>query len=367
MTKIIQIIPYRRIIPDGVGDYGGHIATQWKAYNGTETLFIAVNAKDFDGVCADGHKTVYLADRTAACLTEALRSTWTTGDKIILHMSAFGYHNRALPFWLLSSLKKFQSEQAESVLLTIFHELYATSKKPWHSSFWISSLQKDIARRVYCLSDCALTPCEKYAQELRGFEPLKPNKIKTLPVFSTIGEPEKTPEFRTIADDSSAPALAIFGSRESRIKIYKHYGEVLREACNGLGIKEIVDIGASDERVPETLGGITVRQTGRLSEPDVRKELSRSQYGVLSYDASRLGKSTIFAAYAAHGLGVLCLDDSAVVFDGLENNFHLVTTTRQMIEAEVLALKTCGQNLKQWYDNHPLKRQIPLIESCFLN
>jgi hypothetical protein len=74
------------------------------------------------------------------------------------------------------------------LLVAIFHELYA-SGRPWQSAFWLSPLQKHIARSILNLSSLAITPTDLYRKRLSRFRKDSAIKITTMPVFSNVGEP----------------------------------------------------------------------------------------------------------------------------------------------------------------------------------
>ena len=359
MKRIIQIIPYRRLIPDGVGDYGSMIATEWKAQNGTETAFLATSPKDFEGECSDGHETHYLKAKSSEALIAGLEALINVSGEvcIILHMSAYGYQKRAVPFWLLKGISNFRQLHPEVFLLSIFHEISAHSWRPWRSSFYLSGLQKKIAKEILRLSDSVVTPCQSYARELAGFERRPETQIRALPVFSTVGT---TPN---IAQSETLSRLALFGGRAQRHKIFTEYLPALKHLCSEMRVEEIVNIGSKDERFPFVIGGIPVRQMGRLSADDVSQELSRCRYGVITYDATRLGKSTVMACMAAHGLNIVCFDKAIQASEGLENGQHIVITESELSEVQLASLGQAHKAMEHWYNPHCLPAQIPVFEA----
>ena len=69
-----------------------------------------------------------------------------------------------------------------------------------------------------------------------------------------------------------------------------------------MGIEEIVDIGARTGPVPSQVGDIRVTAMGHLVPRDASEVLRNARAGFIDYPSDYLGKSTVFAAYAAHGL-----------------------------------------------------------------
>lgn len=362
MKRIIQIIPYRRLIPDGVGDYGSMIATEWKAQNGTETVFLAATPKDFEGECPDGHETHYLEMKTPDTLVAKLESLITSGGdvSILLHVSAYGYQKRGLPYWLLRGIGMFRKKYSSITILSVFHELTVTPDLPFKRSFWLARLQKPVVKGFLGLSDVVITPCEDYAEDLCELDKEDKKSVTALPVFSTVGDGVN------LSREHKAVKLALFGGRWYRHNIFSTYYDSLLDTAERLGVSEIVDIGMKDARFPEKVGSIPVRSTGMLPADEVSRELSQCDYGVLSYTPLYIGKCTVFACFAAHSLGVICFDQGVEIREGLTNGEHLIISTGRLTNAQIHSLKASGTSLHNWYKHHSLQAQIPVFESLIV-
>ncbi|MBL4869951.1 MAG: hypothetical protein JKX72_03245, partial [Robiginitomaculum sp.] len=297
--KIIQIVPFRRTSPDGVGEYAVMLANALYKHDKTKTVFLSAAPMDEDGPCNDNWQTHYLSQHKASFLHAALETTYTKDTSIILHMSAYGYQKRGVPAWLIAGLKRFLKSHPSAKIISIFHELYAQSK-PTKTTFWVGQLQKRIARQALGLSCVALTPCQSYKDEL-AFWAAGRIPIIALPVFSNVGEPNTIPSCKK-------NHLVIFGGGNSRKNLYSKYKIELTDITQQLGINEIIDIGSPNPNIPQKIGACSIRSTGIISAQKVSLELSASKYAALDYDAARLGKSTIYAAYAAHALEIICFD-----------------------------------------------------------
>jgi hypothetical protein len=97
----------------------------------------------------------------------------------------------------------------------------------------------------------------------------------------------------------------VFGSAGVRRRAYERELPALRRAVTSLGATEIVDIGPG-AIAPPAIGGLAVRVLGPLPEDAVSAELLRARFGFVSYPPDFLDKSTIFAAYLAHGMLPVC-------------------------------------------------------------
>jgi hypothetical protein len=163
-------------------------------------------------------------------------------------------------------------------------------------NFWVSYPQKWIAEDLARLSDRCITTCEKYALELTNLSSGQHQDVQFLPVVSTVGEPESV---RLLVDRS--PQLVVFGLG-GRASAYQKFLPMVEEVCLQLEIPRIVDIGTPTGLDFPRLTKIPIVEMGRLPASDVGKILSESMFGWLSYNCNLLGKSSVYSAYAAHGL-----------------------------------------------------------------
>jgi hypothetical protein len=178
-------------------------------------------------------------------------------------------------------------------LVTVFHELFATGQ-PWQSSFWLSPFQRRLAARMCRTSDGAVTSLARYAARLRKWSPRA--TVTTLPVFSTLGETAQP-----LPPADRRPALVVLGSPGLRRRAYLTTESELRAACAALAVEEIVDIGHGPV-APDSVGSVPVRKMGFVDSEAVAKLLATCRAGFICYPAEFLGKSTVFAAYCAHGM-----------------------------------------------------------------
>ena len=124
----------------------------------------------------------------------------------------------------------------------------------------------------------------------------------------------------------------------------------LAGVLNDLGVKEIVDIGAG-AGFPDRLHGISVRHKGELGTRELEKELSRATFGDLSYPANCLAKSSILAAYCAHGTIPVIAKPFVHEFDGLRDG-EQVLSRRTAHDATSSGLESCSISAWEWYAGH---------------
>lgn len=223
----------------------------------------------------------------------SLAAPAATADSLLLHYVGYGFAPRGAPWKLVEAICNWRGDDHGRRLVTFFHEVYAFGP-PWSSSFWLSPLQRHLARRLSRASDASVTSNEPFAAVLRRWVP--PESVQVLPVFSTIGEPGALPPW-----GDRAPRMIVFGSPGVRERAYRRVSEQLSRTVAALRVEEILDIGAPAE-VPEAISGIPVRALGHRPPAEVGGLLTESRCGFVAYPPHLLGKSSVFAAYEAHGL-----------------------------------------------------------------
>lgn len=299
--KIIQIVPHRRLAPDGVGDYAVQLAKRLKA-RGLETIFVAGNLTEQPAT--DGWPTIYVPEQTATGLLKALKQAAAGTDPhvVLFHIVGYGYAKRGVPFWLLQGWKAWQAQNRKERAIGIFHELYGSGPVTT-SSFWLSPLQKFITRSLWLTLEAAVTTTPSYVADLARWRPVAKSRIVEMPVPSNVGEPEKIPGI-----EARAKRAAVFGRPGMEAPLYGQFLKQVEGTLAALDIEELIDIGVRYRPPPPSIGTIPVRALGHLSAERVSEEFLNCRVGLLAYDCARLGKSTIFSGYAAHGVVPICFD-----------------------------------------------------------
>jgi hypothetical protein len=227
----------------------------------------------------------------------------------------------------------------------MFHELYA-SGPIWRSSFWTSPLQRWIAKSLASLSNHCFTNLTVNTRTLQRLTARGENDFTVLPVFSNVGEPEQLPDW-----DDRKPRMIVFGSAPQRRRVYLEHRTDLEKACQVLELDEIVDIGAPLD-IPQL--SVRVSQRGILPATEVSREMLAARTGFFAYPTAYLGKSGIFAAYAAHGLVPVTFKANQMKNeDGLQVDEHYFFANN---------LNGCsagknGDNSYRWHQKHGTKEQ----------
>lgn len=269
-------------------------------------------------------------------------------DSVVLQLSGYGFDKRGAPLWLL---KEIEGRRRHIKSFGVFfHELYAFGP-PWSSSFWLSPVQRHIARRLAEMSDFWMTSRYGSAQWLERFAGDKPHAV--LPVFSTIGEPDDLAQARL-------PRVIVFGSPGLRQLTYQAAGDKLFTWAKQAAL-EIHDIGApvADQQLLATLRSNGVALHGHLLDREIRHAMASAMLGLLAYPVEYAAKSSVFAAYAAHGLCPVLISKNYVPADGLVVNDHYLPGVPD--NSVIFDAASVGQRAWEWYQPHNILSHVDAI------
>jgi len=353
--RLIQIVPQVPRQIEGVGAYALRLAGALRTEFGIGSSFLVGDATWDQGPSPSVDKLDGVSARSSEALVAGLegllRGDNGKGAAVLLHYVGYGYQKRGCPGWLLRGLTRWRRKGRRIPLVTVFHELYAFGP-PWRSSFWLSPIQQVIARVVLRLSDAAITSTGMYAARLRQWSSGQGREILRVPVFSSVGEPEY------VSDAAERlPVMVVFGTPARRARLYRRAAGSILIACRRLGLTELWDIGVPTE-TPWLGDGIKVVRMGQLPAEAVSRLLSMARVGFIDLQPASLGKSTVFAAYCAHGLMPVNGWPGSSLSDKLEDGYNLWAADRVGDGGIDLARIThIGRAARAWYGEHALSRQ----------
>lgn len=314
---VVQIVPELPPTIGGVTGYAEALAGALAAQAGVESRFVSP-------------------------VSGGLERELAGAGTLLLHYANYGYERRGCPAELVAGLEAWKGGGAGRRLVTVFHEVYA-SGPPWRSSFWLSPRQRRLASRLATSSDALLTTLGLYAGLLARLAPGV--RVTVAPVFSTVGEPA--------GDEvgTRPPVMAVFGGAGARGRAYGEALPELAAACRALAVEEILDIGPNigpDADAPALVAGLPVRRLGTLPAAEVSRQLLAARAGFLAYPPGFLAKSTIFAAYCAHGLAPVC------AWKGRGGG----TAEAPLWRAAGPGVEEVAAAARGWYRGHALARQV---------
>jgi hypothetical protein len=357
---IIQIVPKLPPAINGLGDYALNLARQLRQDFDIQTYFI-VGDPDWNGLEEiEGFSVNKVENQSAKQLLSLLEQK--SSETVLLHYSGYGYAQRGCPSWLIEGLKQWRNAINSRKLITMFHEIYAHSNKPWHSSFWLSSLQRKLAIELVINSDRLITNRQENAKILSKITKVRLEKIKVLPVFSNIGEPQKLIPF-----SQRKKHLVIFGHPNSKLQIYQNHLKHLENLVNILSIDKIYDIGTFSGFNFNVINNLQVIETGVLNVNDISQIFANSIAGFIAFPPLEyLAKSTIFASYCAYGLLPVVPFYNCKKIDGLEANQNYLAYQNPLKEISCEKAELIANNAYQWYQDHNISKQTKIFAS-YLN
>jgi hypothetical protein len=284
--------------------------------------------------------------QSAAILANTIRELTDATDGrtvVLLEYSGYGYAKRGAPVWLARGLQQV-CEGNGVPLLTMFHEISASSWKPWTSTFWLSPLQSWVARRIAHCSVGLMTTHPTGAETLRQFVDAN-TPVNVCPVFSNVGEPEERPTF-----EARAPQAVIFGGSRTKTALYDTHRGATLTVLENWGIDTVIDVGPSDAVVPDALS-TKVDSRGLQPAHTISNLLLDARIGLLHYPAAYATKSGILAAYMAHGVVPVLVAPKP--FGGrLEAGTHFAVSGMPSAKGKGIA-----QAAATWYDRHAHSRR----------
>jgi len=349
--KILQIVPQLPPSINGLGDYAFNLANQLLLQSNVNTTFLVCDPK-WEGTDSINEFKIKKLQKTEI---STLLNEINQFQLILLHFVGYAYAKRGCPKWLVDGIKKWKSTNSKNKLITMFHEVYATSYFPWQSSFWLSYFQKELAKKLFILSDKSVTSNIEYANMLDSQDSFINEKIKILPVFSNVGESGE----KNLLEQRNKQ-MVIFGGRKNRENTYLNSKNTLKEICKELNLNKVLDIGPELKIKNFTIPNIEISSLGVLSSNEISQTLSSSVVGCLHYDPRYLERSGIFAAYCAHGLLTfnsfrLSRHNSNRVIDSLYISFDKINDLNYD-KAQFIA-----NNANNWYNKHDLNKSAEIF------
>jgi hypothetical protein len=328
MVRVLQITPEAAGVGGGVRATARAIATELAGAAGIESTFVSGGE-----LLASGR----LPERPEHA-------------RVVLHYVGYGYARRGCPWELVSGVERWRRGGSLRRLVTVFHELYA-SGPPWTSAFWLEPVQRRLGRRLARASDALWTSSRLYRGILKRWS--GSDRVVCFPVPSAVGEPREV-----LAPGERTPRMVVFGTPGLRERAYRDHWTALVAACGALGVQEVLDVGAPAQ-VPPRVGGVAVESTGPLPDAEVSRLLSGALAGFLVYPPDLLEKSSVFAAYAAHGVVPVCAWHEPRP-GALEAGRHFLPAGGSAAGADAAA-GAIASRAHAWYREHGVARQAAAL------
>lgn len=342
MTHILQIVP--RIFPDvdGVGDYALQLAHQ--LYNQHHILsdFLVFRPNPRLQPQVDRFVVHRLDNHTVQGLLDRVPKDVST---IWLQYSNYPYLRGKLdtPMWLVDALTVLK--QGGLKIIVMFHELPTLSYRQFRCPNFV---QRRVSRGLAQAADVVVTNNTAFQQTLAQWTE---TPINCVPNFSTVGE---LATVKPLAHRQRA--LVVFGSSD-RTRVYRNNTQTLNRICQTLNIETLYDVGHPIDWDHQGLN-VNVVRTGFWSATKVSNLLSETLAGMFNYQRfpRNLAKSTVYAAYCAHGLVPICNGHGLNPQDDIVANHHYLTTSMLSELAQPSSLQAIADNAHVHYQTRTLEQ-----------
>lgn len=351
-AKLVHIAPELPPKVGGVADYTAILSRRLvEVSDGTvEPILVHAGNQEADAIEVE----FPVVDLSGRCSVSDLAEAITQGaheatgpPTVLLEYAGYGYATSGAPLWLLRGIRQACTTN-DVQLITVFHELYGTSLRPWTRTFWAMPVQYYIATRLAHLSDGLTANWARVAQWLS--RRVDGTHVYLSPSFSNIGEPESLPPF------SERESYAVsFGGAGKKAQLYKEHGTEVSRLLQRQEIERIVDIGPTVPESVTTSLNVPVERRGILPKREVSACLQRASLGLLNYGLHCLRKSGVWGAYAAHGVPTV-LTAERMAIDTLAEGEHFLLQDTDLASGHY-QLEIMSQAVRQWYDEYAHSRK----------
>lgn len=322
LTQIVPALPPRH---EGIGGFAMALAYALRAL-GVETTFVYAGASNVDFAVAQPNEI-------------------PAGQPVLLHYANYGYSVHGTPTDLVGQLTRAKQGGHVPRLAVYFHEFVATGP-PWRRAFWTTNTQRRLARQLALASESALTTIPVYEDLLRSLAPELRTQRLAMP--SPVGAALKCPAVK----NRSAQAI-VFGGPGNRAAVYSGLHGV-GEDLAAAGVEGILDVGPQPSLAPSHIAGLQVEARGEVSAADLSSILLATRLGFAAYPADFLGKSTAFAALAAHGVPCLALTEPKIARVD-------APCLRRGERLDEERLDEVGRAVRAWYEGHDLATHVDAV------
>lgn len=347
MMQVVHIIP--RLPPNshGIGDHAIRLAEKLLEEHSITSLFLSCpeDLRASRQIINDSFPAERLASYHVASLLSALPQNL---DGMIVHFGFYVCH-------LLSALKVVKKVRGVKVIVMV-HE--AIPELSWQQSMR-HQLRRFLPKRdpgFYAGRSGFAQVADVVITNNVTFQTLL-TKLTTVPVlkmpnFSNVGElSEPLPLSKRLR------RMVVFGSEGTRRRAYERSTQSLAAMVRNLGITEIYDLGPYGSAPLPELGPTPIVRLGDQPCETVSQILAESFAGFIDYSQrpGTLGKSSVFAAYCAHGLLPISAVYDASEADGLIPNQNYIVAHSQPEPSTLEELQPIANHAYQWYQTHTLK------------
>lgn len=342
MQRVVQIVPSLPPSVCGVGDHALRLGRLLSSCCEVAYCTLQPESPELEA------EFCVIPERTEAGLNVALQTLCKESPVVlILHYSGYGYARWGLCRWLLKGLELFLTSRPDCRLLTMYHELWASGSL-FCSSSWSFPIQKRLAKSVCRLSDRVRTNRQESCELLAGSGE-KLERFTVFPVVSNFGESKELPAWKDRNRDMILFRPPPYGNPSS-----KTFWDAWQQAVVDLNISSTI-VAGTPQPTPDHP---SIEKIGFITEADSFELLQRCRYSMIEYYPGYFAKSSILAAYAAHGVGCISVSPGLSEKDGLIDGTHFFVFSDPTESVTDDRLRRCGHSLWRWYQPHSIELTV---------
>ncbi len=335
--KIAMIVPNLPPTVCGVYDYTRKLAEHWPTRDAW-TLVCSQEGYAWPGA------EVAKCKRAGPSLADAL--TALEPDVVALQYTCFGYANNGKPKWLADGLELFR-KQSKALLVVMFHEMHYTGRF-YSRAYWRNSSQQEVVKRLCAVAHGVLTGTPANVAEIKRISRCR---AMFAPIPSNID-----PVAQASFSGGGRPRVAVFGLRESRIRVLKPFADF--STFDGY---ELVMIGAGlrnglSEREADLVADLkpSKLEIHESTDPeDVSRAIASCHFLLCPYKTEEVYKSGAAMAALAHGLVLVAwgkAEKNGPPFESGSSASSMFPSLRLSADWEMLAQK--GAAGRKWYEEN---------------
>ena len=343
--QILQIVP--RLPPSlcGVGDQATILAGELRDGHDIKSRFLVCDPSWTPSPVGFDFECHHVKARTSHSLQTFLEKNAEKIEAIIVQYSGYGFASRGAPVWLANGLSSWRRLHPKVALVSMYHELFSSGRVTT-SSFWLQPLQKWVVRKLAKTSTSVRTNRTAYQNWLARSLHVQTEKVIAMPVFSNFGE---------------TLDLASLGPKKNQMVVQGlgRTGDVAQSlACLERLVAqtgtELTKVIGPPPRIPIS-SSLRLEYTGHLPNEGVAQLLRESRRGYVDYYPRYFGKSSIHAAYCAHGLAAYTFGQPDDSQDGIRHGQQFFDMAREEKLPDAMEEIRLGEEAHSWYQGHNIR------------
>lgn len=344
---MVVIVPRLPPAVCGLADYTRKLLWEMKlepkphilVMTGADATRAAHPELDIEQIPADGSRLV-------ARLVE-LRA-----ERVLVEYVGQGFQSRGCPLWLLGALRRWRLATPGARLVVMFQELWFEPAW-WRPDWLLQKLHRRALRRLVPVLDQTFLSTAGYGRWLADVA--APENLAVLPNATNIPPVASPAEARR-----DAGAWILFGRQGSRLAALGEIAPWLEKLHTARRLRTLQLVGSRESgemnaREDALIASLLPPGAFEMLGPQSPERLSRiflaAEFGIFTQSPASYTKSTIFMAYASHGVHIV----SPNTMGAKKAPQCWVTHPSELLAGTSIpsgAIADRGLHLAEWYDQN---------------